>query len=161
MGQPFLVRLPGDGDSLAERHEFELPVPICEQSEDSIGLRFAISRRSGRRYRPAEHFALGSLRATGAKWPALLFDPCRDISRDVFIAHATGVYLANAGQDPRAIRLYLGHKNIQHTDKGVNPRLLCRAALPVREGVAIELVEVAVLHDGHEPLLPLQDRHVG
>jgi hypothetical protein len=24
------------GDSLAERDEFELPVPICEQSDDSI-----------------------------------------------------------------------------------------------------------------------------
>jgi len=24
-------------------------------------------------------------------------------------------YLANAGQDTRAIQLYLGHKNIQHT----------------------------------------------
>ena len=29
--------------------------------------------------------------------------------------HATGFYLANAGQDTRAIQLYLGHKNIQHT----------------------------------------------
>jgi hypothetical protein len=91
---------------LAERGEFELPVPICEQSDDSIGLRFAISRRSGKHYRPAGHFALGSLRATGAKWPALLFDRYRDISRDVFVAHATGVYLANAGQDTRAIQLY-------------------------------------------------------
>ena len=26
---------------MAERGEFELPVPICEQSDDSIGLRFA------------------------------------------------------------------------------------------------------------------------
>jgi type 1 fimbriae regulatory protein FimB/type 1 fimbriae regulatory protein FimE len=29
--------------------------------------------------------------------------------------HATGYYLANAGQDTCAIQLYLGHKNIQHT----------------------------------------------
>jgi type 1 fimbriae regulatory protein FimB/type 1 fimbriae regulatory protein FimE len=29
--------------------------------------------------------------------------------------HATGFYLANTGQDTRAIQLYLGHKNIQHT----------------------------------------------
>jgi site-specific recombinase XerD len=29
--------------------------------------------------------------------------------------HACGFYLANAGQDTRAIQLYLGHKNIQHT----------------------------------------------
>src|ERR1700687_4721274 len=49
----------------------------------------------------------------------------------------------------------------KRAEKGVNLRLFCRAALPACERVAIELVEVAVLHDGHEPLLPLQDRHVG
>jgi site-specific recombinase XerD len=31
------------------------------------------------------------------------------------LRHATGFYLANAGQDTRSIQLYLGHKNIQHT----------------------------------------------
>src|SRR5690348_13405577 len=31
------------------------------------------------------------------------------------LRHATGFYLANMGQDTRAIQLYLGHKNIQHT----------------------------------------------
>ncbi|HVN89186.1 MAG TPA: tyrosine-type recombinase/integrase [Candidatus Binataceae bacterium] len=31
------------------------------------------------------------------------------------LRHATGYYLANAGQDTRAIQLYLGHRNIQHT----------------------------------------------
>jgi integrase len=31
------------------------------------------------------------------------------------LRHATGFYLANTGQDTRAIQLYLGHKNIQHT----------------------------------------------
>jgi type 1 fimbriae regulatory protein FimB/type 1 fimbriae regulatory protein FimE len=31
------------------------------------------------------------------------------------LRHATGYYLANAGQDTRVIQLYLGHKNIQHT----------------------------------------------
>jgi type 1 fimbriae regulatory protein FimB/type 1 fimbriae regulatory protein FimE len=31
------------------------------------------------------------------------------------LRHATGFFLANAGQDTRAIQLYLGHKNIQHT----------------------------------------------
>jgi site-specific recombinase XerD len=30
------------------------------------------------------------------------------------LRHGTGFYLANAGQDTRAIQLYLGHKNIQH-----------------------------------------------
>jgi hypothetical protein len=40
---------PGDRDSLAERGEFELPVPICEQSDDSIRLSFATSRRTAKR----------------------------------------------------------------------------------------------------------------
>jgi integrase len=31
------------------------------------------------------------------------------------LRHATGYFLANAGHDTRAIQLYLGHKNIQHT----------------------------------------------
>jgi len=31
------------------------------------------------------------------------------------LRHATGFHLANEGQDTRAIQLYLGHKNIQHT----------------------------------------------
>jgi site-specific recombinase XerD len=29
--------------------------------------------------------------------------------------HSTGFKLANDGQDTRAIQLYLGHRNIQHT----------------------------------------------
>ena len=31
------------------------------------------------------------------------------------LRHSTGFKLANDGQDTRAIQLYLGHKNIQHT----------------------------------------------
>ena len=31
------------------------------------------------------------------------------------LRHATGFYLANAGQDTHAIQLYLGHKKIRHT----------------------------------------------
>jgi type 1 fimbriae regulatory protein FimB/type 1 fimbriae regulatory protein FimE len=31
------------------------------------------------------------------------------------LRHGTGFYLANEGHDTRAIQLYLGHKNIQHT----------------------------------------------
>jgi integrase len=31
------------------------------------------------------------------------------------LRHTTGFYLANVGQDTRAIQLYLGHKNIHHT----------------------------------------------
>jgi hypothetical protein len=39
-----LRRMPQTWDSLPERGEFELPVPICEQSDDSIRLSFATSR---------------------------------------------------------------------------------------------------------------------
>jgi hypothetical protein len=31
------------------------------------------------------------------------------------LCHATGFFLAKAGQDTRPIQLYPGHKNIQHT----------------------------------------------
>ena len=31
------------------------------------------------------------------------------------LRHACGYKLANDGQDTRALQLYLGHKNIQHT----------------------------------------------
>jgi integrase len=44
-------------------------------------------------------------RAAGIKFPV----------HPHMLRHATGFYLANAGQDTRAIQLYLGHKNIQHT----------------------------------------------
>jgi hypothetical protein len=36
---------PRTDDSPAERVEFELPVPICEHTDDSIRLSFATSRR--------------------------------------------------------------------------------------------------------------------
>jgi len=40
----------------AEGSEFELPVPICEQSDDGIRLRFATSRRTAKRYQPRRAF---------------------------------------------------------------------------------------------------------
>jgi hypothetical protein len=39
-----------------ERTEFELPVPICEQSDEGIRLRFATSRRTAKRYQPGRAF---------------------------------------------------------------------------------------------------------
>ena len=36
-------------DWMVERGEFELPVPICEHSDDSIRLSFATSRRTAKR----------------------------------------------------------------------------------------------------------------
>jgi hypothetical protein len=59
--QPGLIRCVrcisrGDKDSLAERGGFDLPVPICEQSDDGIRLRFATSRRTAKRYQPRRAF---------------------------------------------------------------------------------------------------------
>jgi hypothetical protein len=39
-------RIPKTKDSLAERTEFELPVPISKLSDDSIMLEFATARRT-------------------------------------------------------------------------------------------------------------------
>ena len=52
------------------------------------------------------HFVVAAAgKAAGIKFPV----------HPHMLRHATGFYLANAGQDTRAIQLYLGHKNIQHT----------------------------------------------
>ena len=39
----------------------------------------------------------------------------RSRSPECALRHSTGFKLANDGQDTRAIQLYLGHRNIQHT----------------------------------------------
>jgi type 1 fimbriae regulatory protein FimB/type 1 fimbriae regulatory protein FimE len=39
----------------------------------------------------------------------------RALAGTVSRRHSTGFKLANDGKDTRAIQLYLGHKNIQHT----------------------------------------------
>jgi len=56
--------------ALAERGKFELPVPIGEQSDGSIGLSFATSRRTAT-LSPCSTFlcALGLPGATGANCP--------------------------------------------------------------------------------------------
>jgi hypothetical protein len=43
-------------DRVAERVEFELPVPICERSDDSIKLALRHRDELQNRYRPAAHF---------------------------------------------------------------------------------------------------------
>jgi len=53
--------------------------------------------------RTVHHVVAEAAKAAGIEFPV---DP--HVLRD-----ATGSYLANAGQDTRAIHLYLGHKNIQ------------------------------------------------
>jgi type 1 fimbriae regulatory protein FimB/type 1 fimbriae regulatory protein FimE len=40
-----------------------------------------------------------------------------DVKDSVMVRHATGYKLANDGQHTRAIRHYLGHRNIQHTTR--------------------------------------------
>jgi len=55
--------------------------------------------------RTAHHVVAAAAKAAGIEFPV----------HPHMLRHATGFYLANAGQDTRAIQLYLGHKNIQHT----------------------------------------------
>jgi hypothetical protein len=61
-------------DSVAERAEFELPVPVCKLPGNSVTLSFATSRRVVKRAKPGPHLwrAVGlSLKRTVAKWIAL------------------------------------------------------------------------------------------
>jgi integrase len=55
--------------------------------------------------RTVHHVVAESGKAAGIEFPV----------HPHMLRHATGFYLANTGQDTRAIQLYLGHKNIQHT----------------------------------------------
>jgi type 1 fimbriae regulatory protein FimB/type 1 fimbriae regulatory protein FimE len=55
--------------------------------------------------RTVHHVVAEAAKAAGIEFPV----------HPHMLRHATGFYLANAGQDTRAIQLYLGHKNIQHT----------------------------------------------
>ena len=69
-----LAELQMEKDSLAERSEFELPVPVSKLSDDSIMLSFATSRRVVKRSHPGLHLwrAVGlSLKRTVPKWIAL------------------------------------------------------------------------------------------
>jgi hypothetical protein len=59
--------------NLADRTEFELPVPVCKLPGDSIMLSVATSRRVVKRAKPKPHLwrAVGlSLNRTEAKWIA-------------------------------------------------------------------------------------------
>lgn len=55
--------------------------------------------------RTVHHVVAEAAKAAGIEFPV----------HPHMLRHATGFYLANAGQDTRAIQLYLGHKNIQRT----------------------------------------------
>ena len=55
--------------------------------------------------RTVHHLLAEAAKASGLEFPV----------HPHMLRHATGFYLANAGQDRRAIHLYLGHENINHT----------------------------------------------
>jgi len=64
------------------------------------------SLRGGPRTERTVHYVVAAAsKAAGIEFPV----------HPHMLRHATGFYLANAGQDMRAIHLYPGHKNIQHT----------------------------------------------
>ena len=74
--------------------------------EQGAGVYVFTSERGGPMTRiNVHHIVAATGRAAGIKFPV----------HPHMLRHATGFYLANAGQDTRAIQLYLGHKNIQHT----------------------------------------------
>ena len=66
---------------------------------------FTSLRRGPMTRRTVHHVVAEGAKAAGIEFPV----------HPHMLRHATGFYLANAGQDTRAIQLYLGHKNIQHT----------------------------------------------
>ena len=58
-------------DSLAERGEFELPVPICEQSDDGVRLKFGL--RDELQGAIALQRISSALHALGQHWPYVLY----------------------------------------------------------------------------------------
>jgi integrase len=76
------------------------------QNEQAGGTYIFTSERGGPMTRVNVHYVVTrAALAAGIEFPVHAH----------MLRHATGFYLANAGQDTRAIQLYLGHKNIQHT----------------------------------------------
>jgi integrase len=76
------------------------------QNEQDGGTYIFTSERGGPMTRVNVHYVVTrAALAAGIEFPVHAH----------MLRHATGFYLANAGQDTRAIQLYLGHKNIQHT----------------------------------------------
>lgn len=90
---------------MAERVEFELPVPICEQSDNSIRLTFATSRRTAQRYRPGSAFLMrlrfGSPGATGRTLERFRRDGLR-VNSNVRYAPAVGMGVPNEGLESTA-----------------------------------------------------------
>ncbi len=76
-----------------------------EQGESASAYVFTSLRGGPMTRRTVHHIVAEAAKAAGIEFPV----------HPHMLRHATGFYLANAGQDTRAIQLYLGHKNIQHT----------------------------------------------
>jgi site-specific recombinase XerD len=72
---------------------------------DATPYVFTSLRRGPMTRRTVHHVVSLAAKAAGIEFPV----------HPHMLRHATGFYLANAGQDTRAIQMYLGHKNIQHT----------------------------------------------
>jgi integrase len=76
------------------------------RQQDEMAIYVFTSLRGGpMTVRTVHHVVAEAGKAAGIKFPV----------HPHMLRHATGFYLANAGHDTRAIQLYLGHKNIQHT----------------------------------------------
>jgi integrase len=76
------------------------------QKQQGGGTYVFTSERGGPMNRVnVHHVVSGAAKAAGIEFPVHAH----------MLRHACGFYLVNAGQDTRAIQLYLGHKNIQHT----------------------------------------------
>jgi hypothetical protein len=120
--------LESDADSPPERGEFELPVPICEQSDDTIRLRFATSRRTAKRYWPAGAF-LGRFRVAGSEPHAqplrgrLASDQMSDTSR-------ARLSCSGAGRDRRsqlaALVTGIGNSNLRRPETIRMSKLACQ-----------------------------------
>jgi integrase len=84
----------------------EIRILHAWQNEQGGGTYIFTSERGGPMTRVNVHYVVTrAALAAGIEFPVHAH----------MLRHATGFYLANAGQDTRAIQLYLGHKNIQHT----------------------------------------------
>jgi Phage integrase family len=75
------------------------------EQDDATPYVFTSLRGGPMTRRTVHHVVAEGAKAAGIEFPV----------HPHMLRHATGFYLANAGQDTRAIQLYLGHKNIQHT----------------------------------------------
>jgi site-specific recombinase XerD len=72
---------------------------------DAMPYIFTSLRGAPMTRRTVHHVVVEAGKAAGIEFPV----------HPHMLRHATGYFLANAGQDTRAIQLYLGHRNIQHT----------------------------------------------